>query len=129
MISQELTEFQKWVPIDLLHDTPYMKELHDSGVYVFRLDRCFGRLHGESDILYIGSNERSGTLYHRFIDNYLGGRGGMTTQRIHHNLLERGYKTKVMVSWFVTHDFGLERTLLKRYEEEHHELPPWNRQG
>ena len=37
------------------------------GVYVFRLNRRFGRLKGESDILYVGHTEN---LEHRFIDNY-----------------------------------------------------------
>jgi len=114
--------FKNWIPFTniSLVDIP-----RKSGAYILRLNRSFGRLVGESDILYIGSTFN---LNQRFIENYLGGRGGETTQRIHNYLIEKGYMDKVEVSWILTKDYSrIEKKLREQYEEEHHELPPWNR--
>lgn len=99
------------------------------GVYVFRLNRRFGRLKGESDILYVGHTEN---LEHRFIDNYYRGKGGKTTKRIHFYLVNKGYTDHVDVSWKLTNDKqtakAIEEELRRKYELDHDELPPWNRQ-
>jgi len=96
-------------------------------VYVIRFNRKFGRLKGESDILYIGSTS---DLHHRIVENYLRGRGGKTVKRIRKYLLNKGYLEVAEVSWIVTENHEeLENRLLKEYEEYHHELPPWNRAG
>ncbi len=95
------------------------------GVYVLRLEHSFGRLKGESDILYIGSTDN---IQHRIIENYLGGRGGKTTQRIYYYIFRRKYLESIEISWVISNcPKQLEKELLKKYEEEHHELPPWNR--
>ena len=97
-----------------------------AGVYIFRLKWSFGRLRERSDILYIGSSEN---LYDRIVWNYLERHGGKTTQRIHNYLFKKGYLKDVEVSWVITNSYNeLESKLLGIYEEEHHELPPWNRQ-
>ena len=124
MNSKDLEKygFKNWIPFTniSLVDIP-----RKSGAYILRLNRSFGRLVGESDILYIGSTFN---LNQRFIENYLGGRGGETTQRIHNYLIEKGYMDKVEVSWILTKDYSrIEKKLREQYEEEHHELPPWNR--
>jgi len=96
-----------------------------SGVYVLRLKHHFGRLRGESDILYIGSTN---DIQHRIIENFLKGKGGETTQRIHDYLFSKGYLESVEISWVIRDDYeDLEKKLLKEYEDQHHELPPWNR--
>ncbi len=97
----------------------------ESGVYVLRLNRSFGRLKGESDILYIGSTS---DIYQRIVENYLEGRGGKTTQRIRYYIFDREYLELIEISWVTSiNPKQLEEELLKKYEEEHHELPPWNR--
>lgn len=98
----------------------------ESGVYVFRLDKTFGRLVGESDVLYIGSTKN---LRNRLWRNYIKGRGGKTTKRIHYYLMKLRYLDRVEVSWVKLGDYeSLEEKLREEYEKDHHELPPWNRQ-
>lgn len=98
-----------------------------NGVYVIKLNKQFGRLKGTSDILYIGS---TGDLNQRIIVNYIQGSGGETTQRIHEYLFVKNYIEAVEISWVLTNEQAqLERKLKTQYDEEHHELPPWNRAG
>jgi len=125
MNSQDLERygFKEWVPFNEL---PRTGMRHEGGVYILRLDTSFGRLNGVSDIVYVGSTTDFSS---RFMKNYSGGTGGLTTQRIHDYLVRKGYAVRVSASWVATEDFQIERNLLKRYEEELHELPPWNRQG
>lgn len=127
MDSKDLEKFgfKEWIAFSEL---PNKQVPDESGVYILRLNKKFNRLVGESDILYIGSNPRNGTLHFRLIENYLRGRGGKTTQRIHSYLVHKGYKEKVSVSW-VTKKLEMEKKLREQYEQEHHEFPPWNRQG
>lgn len=128
MNSSDLLKFDKWIQLDSLLDPQFQDKVpYESGIYVFRLDRIFGRLLGESDILYIGSNEGGGTINDRLIKNYLKGTGGRTTRRIHHYLFRKDYVKKVSVCWIITRNFQFEKELLERYEEQHDELPPWNR--
>jgi len=101
------------------------KNIETGAVYIIRLNRKFGRLKGESDILYIGS---TGDLHDRIVENFLRGRGGKTTKRIHDYLVHKGYLNVAEVSWVFSENYEeLEDKLLKVYEEDHHELPPWNR--
>lgn len=108
----------------------YFKEIDESeirnkcGIYIIKLNKIFGRLKGESDILYIGHTTNFKT---RFFKNYLNGTGGITTQRIHQYLIKKKYINKTMISWIFTKNYDLEGELRDKYEEEHHELPPWNR--
>jgi len=95
------------------------------GLYVLRLNERFGRLKGSSDILYIGWSEN---LRHRLWDNYKTGTGGGTTQRVHNYLKKKDYSERVEIGWEVGVPRDKEKRLLKQYEQEHHELPPWNRQ-
>jgi len=95
------------------------------GVYILKYDKLFGRLKGESDILYIGHTTN---FCDRFVKNYLNGTGGPTTQRIHNYLISNNYVDKVKVSWIYTTNFEIEIELREKYEKEHHEFPPWNRQ-
>lgn len=126
MNSQDLTKygFYVWIP---LSEIAISKEApSEPGVYILRLKRSFGRLVGNSDILYIGSTT---DINHRLLKNFIGGKGGKTTQRIHYYLIEMGYLNNVEVSWKLTSDYkSLEKELLRIYEKDHHELPPWNRQ-
>ena len=123
MNSDDLKEigFENW---------HYFHEIDDNlirnkyGVYIIKLNKMFGRLIGNSDILYIGHTTNFSV---RFFKNYLKGTGGKTTQRIHRYLINMKYIDKTMISWIETKNYDLERELRDKYEEEHHEFPPWNR--
>jgi len=98
------------------------------GVYLFKFYKEIDTISGEkTDIIYIG---QSFNLGHRLIQNYLEGRGGKTTQRIHNNLIKRKYVSKIKVSWHPTQNRKqLESKLLKDFENIYHQLPCWNRSG
>ena len=96
-------------------------------VYALRLNRYLEMVKGKSDILYIGSSK---DLQKRIIENYLKGVGGQTTKRIHKYLIERKYKNFIEVGLKRTKDYkNLEKKLLDKFEKDHDQLPPWNRQG
>ncbi|WP_017980964.1 GIY-YIG nuclease family protein [Methanocaldococcus villosus] len=98
------------------------------GVYVLRLNKTFGRLIGKSDILYIGSTKN---LRRRIWENYIEGGENQkgTAKRIHDYLTKKGYLNEVEVSWVIHENYReVERKLREDYENDHHELPPWNRQ-
>jgi len=131
--SASLTEygFREWHKLSAIK-TGSTSLPHKPGTYVLRLNRHFERLKGKSDILYIGCTEKGGTLNSR-IGGFLRGTGGddRTAKRIRRNLVERGYLNHVEVSWVTTDSREkartLEKHLLRQYEEDHEELPPWNR--
>ncbi|MEM5853743.1 MAG: GIY-YIG nuclease family protein [Candidatus Aenigmatarchaeota archaeon] len=121
--------FKNWVSFSKIQKNPDILPKNNSQyVYCIRLkDRKVERLVGLTDILYIG---KTTNLVQRFVKNYLKDVGGLTTQRIHKYLFEKGYLDKVEVSWCEVEDFEkVEKELLESFEEEHHELPSWNRQG
>jgi excinuclease UvrABC nuclease subunit len=96
-----------------------------SGVYIFRHAgaKMFGRLRGESDILYIGSTESHGGLKQRFSHYLHPGPTQWTNQRIHD--LSKRYPLEI--AWFVCDNpINIENSLLKQYLSEHDELPPLN---
>jgi predicted GIY-YIG superfamily endonuclease len=122
-------KFKSWISFSDILKNPKELQLPTSKcVYIFRIQtRKIERLKGKSDILYIG---QTSNLRRRFVNNYAKGRGGFTTQRIHKNLVNRGYAYMVEVSWFETDDAEkIEKELLNEFEEEHYEDPVWNRQG
>jgi len=89
----------------------------------------FGRLVGESDILYISSTNN---LRRKIWRNYIKGRAkvGGTAERIHDYLTKKGYLNRVEVSWVIHRNYEtVEKKLREDYENDHHELPPWIRQG
>ncbi len=95
------------------------------GVYVIRLAnaRKIGRLKGESDILYIGSNQSEGGLKQRFSHYFHPGPTQWTNRRVH-DLME---KYSMEIAWFVCKNpVNLENSLLKQYVKDHDELPPIN---
>ena len=95
------------------------------GVYIFRnKNGVFGRLHGESDILYIGST--TNTIRQR-INQYLHPGPTQSTNIRINKMLE---KYRVEVNWILTDaPRRLESTLLQRYITIHDELPPFNYQS
>jgi len=95
------------------------------GVYVIRLAdaRKIGRLQGESDILYIGSNQSEGGLKQRFSHYFHPGPTQWTNRRVH-DLME---KYSMEIAWFICKNpVNLENSLLKQYVKDNDELPPMN---
>jgi hypothetical protein len=95
------------------------------GVYVIRLTgaRKIGRLNGESDIMYIGSNESEGGLGQRLFHYFHPGPTQWTNRRVH--VLSKKYSMEI--AWSVCSDaVNLESRLLNEYFKDHDELPPIN---
>ena len=125
MRSADLTGFQ-W------HDwPPDLRALPNLRcVYAFRLrprpegPAVFGRLRGESDLLFIGATRRLRDKLQGYLEPRHHAREGI---RLHEFLSLRGYGPAVQLGYrpsdYPTQE---ERELLRRYEQEHHELPPWN---
>ena len=156
--------FKSWKKLSKLKEKKGINIPKKPGVYMLKLDKTFGRLVGESDILYIGSAKN---LRDMLYDKYIMGQGveegkdiDKTIRRIHKYLKNLGYMDKVEVSWMELElSIGPENDLMKeivalmeeyieepddiikdlrdilreklkeKYEKDHHELPPWNRQG
>jgi excinuclease UvrABC nuclease subunit len=111
-LSDDLDDLKQKIPIE-------------SGIYVFKLNRYLEKLKSKSDILYIGSSKN---LQKRIINNYLKGRGGPTTKRIHSYLIKRNYINFVEVGWKITKNYkNLEVELINKFDKDHDQLPPWNR--
>ena len=112
--------FSQWYPFNKqnLKNAP-----PETGVYVLR--KCggelFGRLNGQSDILYIGSTKKS--LKSRLQQYIHPGPTQWTNQRIHKYTKENS----VEASWLSCNEpKSLEHDLLKQYYFDHGELPPLN---
>jgi len=118
----ELSNNVAWHPFNL---EQVLEIPSGNGVYVMRLSggRCFGRLKGNSDILYIGSSTCKGGLKQR-ISHYLHpGPTQWTNLRINSYLP----KYQMEIAWFVCNEpINLENRLLRRYLDDHDELPPFN---
>ncbi|MBW9220622.1 hypothetical protein KKP91_00150 [Methanothermococcus sp. SCGC AD-155-M21] len=103
----EIYGFTSWVKLSKLKENEGKDIPEKSGVYVFRLDRKFGRLVGESDILYIGIIGTYDNLRKRIYKDYILGenirKDYKTIQRIH-TYLDLGYLDKVEVSWIELKD-------------------------
>ena len=96
------------------------------GVYVIRRngDR-FGRLRGNSDILYIGKTTGQNGMRVRIGAYFNPGLTQWTNQRIH-LFLQR--QMPMEISFVVTENpRQLESQLIQQYIEDHDELPPFNR--
>ena len=95
------------------------------GTYIFRMARSkfFGRLKGESDILYIGSTESKHGLRGRLRQYLHPGPTQWTNKRIR----EMAKKYDMEIGWCLCEEASnLELQLLHRYIDDHDELPPLN---
>lgn len=103
-----------------------------NGVYAFRLKEPFGRLQGESNILYIGkvhqnpeTNNRPG-IWHRLM-NYRQKNGG-ASERLKDIEKTFGDKSAIEYAYVVcTEPREVESALLASYYALHLEYPPLNR--
>ena len=99
-----------------------------SGVYVIILkNERICRLEGESDILYIGSTRGKGGLRNRFSHYRNPGRSQNTNIKINNYIFKR--EPHITIYWKIIENEDPrkeEGELLKKYSEEHGELPPLN---
>lgn len=98
----------------------------DIGVYIIRTDKSFGRLKGSSDILYIGKTNTKGGFKTRMKQYFNPGPSQLTNIRIN-NFLNNNHVFMEILFLKDNDPESLERDLLKKYMEEHLELPPFNR--
>ena len=119
MKSTEIRELSAW---EVWPQPALVKAPQTPGVYIFRLSKFFGRMQGESDIVYIGLATKS-----------VRGRIG------HHRYTAVGLIQKtfrdvgtLQVAWKScpgrSDAMVMESRLLGRYAREHVEHPPCNRQ-
>lgn len=121
MISSQLPkEFSSWYPLDndCIMDAP-----QKSGIYVIRMSggKCFGRLQGETDIVYIGSTKQLKRRFYQFLHP---GPTQWTNQRINQLLKKYSFE----IAWLENDNPKIpEHNLLRQFLAEHDEFPPLNR--
>jgi hypothetical protein len=126
-LCQKLMEFSNWLPFDKKR---VMTAPRAEGTYVIRqaAKKSFGRLLGQSDILYIGSTTSKNGLRQRLMQ-YFREEPQWTNRRIN----EFTKKYQMEVAWCLcrppTNARTLEDNLLSQYLSEHDELPPLNHNG
>ena len=125
MDSSQLSSsgFVNWYPFNRLS---IKKAPSNNGVYVIRMfdGQSFGRVVGESDLVYIGKAKRKNGLKVRVAEYFRKSLRTTTEFRIN----RFAHKFNLEISWQISQiPDDLEMRLLKRYEEEHYELPPLNR--
>jgi hypothetical protein len=121
-VEQFISKFSEWHP---LIEEGIEKAPDVQGAYVLRRaqGQRFGRLRGESDIMYIGSSEGKHGLRRRLRFFLHPGRRQLTSQRIN----EMAKKYEMEVAWCPCDEArNLEHQLLQRYVLDHDELPPLN---
>ena len=115
-------EFSEWYPFN---EQGVINAPRQRGAYVIRKagGQRFGRLRGESDILYIGKAETKGGLKQRLQQHMRPGPTQYTNQRI--KKLARKYEMEV--AWHACEKpRNVEHHLLSKYVSKHDELPPLN---
>lgn len=121
-VSQICKGVSEWHPFN---EESVKSAPEQSGIYVFRMaqSKCFGRLKGETDVLYIDSTEGKHGLRGRLQQYLRPGPTQWTNKRIH----TMAKKYDMEIAWCLCREASnLELQLLHRYFEDHDELPPLN---
>ena len=121
-ITEQYPEFSEWMIFtkELIPDLPTGK-----GSFVFRKvgGEQVKRTKGESDILYIGSTVTESSLRNRLEYFFKPRKKSSTENRINSYL----WKNQIELTYIIETKPGeIEQQLLKQYEKEHSELPPFN---
>ena len=114
--------FSRWVPFDDILD--YADE--KAGVYEIRMKdgRKFGRVRGESDIVYIGSTTKS------FKSRFSGYMKPNRTQKTNKHVKWFSTKYEIEVAFLpIEKPRFYESLLIDTYIADHDELPPLNHQS
>jgi hypothetical protein len=131
MTSHELADegFDTWYAFSLQTEQQVLEALPDdaTGVYVIRDKRKFGRYRGESDIVYVGCAPKQ-DLKKRISLYFRGHETQLTNKRIHDRLKLIDSLEISCLPCAGAKAESIERELLRRYEDAHLELPPFNEQ-
>jgi hypothetical protein len=132
MKSEELSviKFSEWIPFGINQERQVLEYLPESiGVYIIRTNHLFGRLVGESDIIYIGSAINNRGIRRRVKYYFHPGPSQQTSLRINKRIpLISNLEISYVASQTKVDARVLEKQLLLAYEKDHLELPPFNRQ-
>lgn len=112
---KELSVWDSW-PRPALSKAP-----ETPGVYIFRLSECFGRMQGESDIVYIGSAKN---MKRRLTGHRLAAIGSLARVPRYGGTLQVAWKSCREESEAISE----ESRLLRKYARQHIDHPPLNRQ-
>ena len=127
-LQDEFTESRGWPAV--------LEERSDiaatPAVYALLHERPFGRLRGESAILYIGCTGEFGGTSDRCRLRIYRYPNGAHAQEIHNRtrrLEDDGVAVSLAWTQLLSREdaFALEAHMLQQYEAEHGELPPFNR--
>lgn len=117
-------KFDDWAPlnVDKLHSIP----TEHGGVYLWARKDAFGRFQGKCNLLYVGKSnnlKRRLTQHMRF--------QGYSEEA--HRLWKKELDQSILVSCAYADDkdelIRIEREMLQKYFDIHHELPPGNRRA
>jgi len=128
-LSKTYKGLSEWQPFN---EESVKSALKQYGTYILRMaqGKCFGRLKGESDILYIGSTEEGKRGLRGRLQQYL--RPG-PTQLTNKRIDEMAKKYDMEIAWCLCREgreaSNLEFKLLHQYLDDHDELPPLNHAG
>lgn len=126
-VPADFTEMRVWPAV--LDER--LSVLSQPAVYALLHQEPFGRLSGTSRILYIGSTGQLGGPSESCrlrIYRYPNGPQAAELRRRVQILIERGIEITLHWKYFSSKEEALsvESRLLRDYEQEHHELPPFN---
>jgi len=133
-------EFRLFGEFNLLNfkNNPNKDLFKITGVYVLCLEEKFDRLLGKTDVLYIGQSGgakggKGRFIVERLTDYCVGAFSAPQDKRIHDAIegISRKLKKKILIFYKNIKKDNCEQEeqyLLKEFEIDHLELPPWNRQ-
>jgi len=138
MISTDLVRFGFegiFLPFNKQNEENLLRVLPKKpGAYAIRKKTMFNRLRGETDIVYFGSAIAERGIHERIRQYYHPGLTQFTAKRINTILdqlpdLELTFVDCSTKSNPKNSARQIERELLRLFEQDHLELPPFNRQG
>ena len=135
----EMWGFSEWHRLSFDNEEKLLKKLPlKTGIYAIKSDKPFGGFIENSDIVYIGSSrEKKRGIRGRISQYFHPGPTQKTAKRINEKIIE--YPNEFKISFLVkkvkkakkvkksNQVLSFENKLLTEYEEDHGELPPFNR--
>jgi len=132
--SPKIEEFKNLFKIEKnkLSLKPEIKLSNNYGVYIFFLSKEINRLRGKTDILYIGvATSGLRNRINRYLNPDKKQKTNFRIKKFFEKLLSGGESINLLFIECCNKEEAkkLEDELLKKFEEDHWELPPFNRQG
>ncbi len=132
MNSNDLTLIgvKGWFDFSLGGEKELLRQLPDSkGIYIIKFKSTQSRTNGTSDIAYIGKAGNQGGIRHRIRQYYHPGWDNKTSLRMKKEIQDN---PNLLLGFITTSDKEnaaiLESQLLIQFEDEHKEMPPFNKQ-